>query len=221
VILGVMLAAANQLSGITAILEYAKQLFLTIEEGDKSEADISVMMLGFFQVLITVTSGFFINRFGRRPMMLVGMGVLTVALIIGFFVTQFIEEHERITVLVVFLHVLGYSVSLGPICMMYAVEALEDISIVIIVNWGLYSFITLAGDYLIESIGLPVLFLTFGVSSIFCFWYFYFYMVETKNTTRKKIWENIEGIKINWEKSFNIFSDITSKKKNGEDGENK
>jgi hypothetical protein len=34
--LAIALAAGNQLTGIYAILEYAKQLFLTIEDGDES-----------------------------------------------------------------------------------------------------------------------------------------------------------------------------------------
>jgi MFS family permease len=79
------------------------------------------LVLGFFQVFVTFTSGFLINKFGRRPMMLLGLAVLTIALLTGFFVTQFIDEHEGITVFIVFVHVLGYSISIGPICMMYAV----------------------------------------------------------------------------------------------------
>ena len=31
-------------------------------------------------------------------------------------------------------------------------------------------------------------------------------MVETMNTSRKKIWESIEGIKVDWEKTFDMFS---------------
>jgi hypothetical protein len=85
--------------------------------------------------------------------------------------------------------------------------------LVLITNWGLYTLITLVGDYLIESAGLSTMFLIFGLSSIFSFGFFYLYMVETKNTPRKKIWENIEGIKVDWEKSFNVFSDSHLKKK--------
>lgn len=61
--------------------------------------------------------------------------------------------------------------------MMYAVEALESVSLVIMVNWGLYSIISLAGDYFIESIGLPALFLTFAIGSLLSGMFFYIYMV--------------------------------------------
>ena len=75
-----------------------------------------------------------------------------------------------------------------------------------IVNWGLYTIITLVSEYLIESVGLSFMFLTFGLCSALSLWFFYVYMVETMNTSRKKIWESIEGIKVDWEKTFDMFS---------------
>jgi MFS family permease len=92
-----------------------------IEDGDESEADVSVLGLGFFQVLVTFISGFFINKFGRRPMMLVGMAIVSITLLAGFFITFLVDEHESITIFIIFAYVLGYSISMGPICLMYAV----------------------------------------------------------------------------------------------------
>lgn len=57
------------------------------------------------------------------------------------------------------------------------------------------------------------MFLIFAICSILTFTFFFKYMVESKGTPRKKMWENIEGIKLEWEKSFNVFSDSHFKKK--------
>jgi MFS family permease len=43
-----------------------------------------------FQVVVTLGSGFLINRFGRRPMMLIGEGIVVVALFLGFIVTSLV-----------------------------------------------------------------------------------------------------------------------------------
>lgn len=56
------------------------------------------------------------------------------------------------------------------------------------------------------------MFLIFAICSILTFIFFFKYMVESMGTPRKKIWENIEGIKLEWEKSFNVFSDSHFKK---------
>lgn len=68
---------------------------------------------------------------------------------------------------------------------------------------------------MIESAGLPFMFLIFAICSILTFIFFFRYMVESMGTPRKKIWENIEGIKLEWEKSFNVFSDSHFKKELG------
>ena len=57
------------------------------------------------------------------------------------------------------------------------------------------------------------MFLIFAVCSVLTFIFFFKYMVESKDTPRKKLWESIEGIQVNWEKSFNVFSDSNIKKR--------
>jgi MFS family permease len=42
------------------------------------------MLLGFFQVLTTLLGGFLINRFGRRPLMLIGHGIVVFSLFSEF-----------------------------------------------------------------------------------------------------------------------------------------
>ena len=182
-----MLAFANQFSGISAILEYAKQLFLVLEDGDEDSADNYVLTLGFFQFFVTIIGGFLINRFGRRLLMLSGLGVIIISLLIGLIITFFIEEHENYTIFVIFTHSIGYSISLGPICMLYAVEALENIQIVLCVNQGLTIVITLISDMFIQSIEIYVLFAVFAVGSILSFIFFAKFMVQSKDTSRKMI----------------------------------
>ena len=70
--ISIVLAFANQLSGINAILFYAKQVFEQISNGDKIVAQQYTLYLGLLQVVVTFISGFLINRFGRRTLMLVG-----------------------------------------------------------------------------------------------------------------------------------------------------
>jgi hypothetical protein len=57
------------------------------------------------------------------------------------------------------------------------------------------------------------MFLIFAICSILTFTFFFKYMVESMGTPKKKIWESIEGIKVDWEKSFNVFSDSHIKKR--------
>jgi hypothetical protein len=68
--LGFVLAIANQLSGINAIIYYAKQLFERVS--DEKTALEYTFNLGLMQVIVTFFSGFMINNYGRRTLMLLG-----------------------------------------------------------------------------------------------------------------------------------------------------
>jgi len=68
--LAFVIAIANQLSGINAIIFYAKQLFEQVS--DSKTALKYTYYLGVLQVVVTFFSGFLINNYGRRTLMLFG-----------------------------------------------------------------------------------------------------------------------------------------------------
>lgn len=153
------------------------------------------MILGFFQFFVTLLSGFVINRVGRRPMMLIGMTIILISLLSGFFISFLVDEHEAYTVWIIFFHVLGYSISIGPLCFIYAVEILENINIFLITYWGFGIITSLSFDFLIEyknGDGVPFMFCIYFIGSLLCFIFFYKKMIETKSVPKKKIYELIE-----------------------------
>lgn len=186
-----MLAVASQASGIVAILEYSKQLFVKIDQ-DESEASSTLLILGFFQVVVTFISGFFINRFGRRPMMLIGEIIIVASLLACLLMTMLVERHEILTTAFIFVYMLGYSISIGPLFMIYAVETMSNLQIVIQTYWGLMVVLTLTTDLLIEEVGLPIMFGIFFVGSALCLRYFQQKMIETKGVPKKEIKSLIE-----------------------------
>lgn len=82
-----MLAVANQFTGIVVIFQYAKQLFVELDNKNIAEANKTLLILGFFQVAITLMGGFLINKFGRRPMMLTGFTIIVLSLLASIVVT--------------------------------------------------------------------------------------------------------------------------------------
>lgn len=68
--MAVVLACANQLSGINAIIYYAKQIFEHIVTPE--QALENTYYLGVLQTVVTFASGFMINNYGRRTLMLFG-----------------------------------------------------------------------------------------------------------------------------------------------------
>lgn len=82
VLMGLVLALANQLSGINAIIYYAKQIFEHIVSPE--QALVNTYYLGLLQMVVTLISGFMINNYGRRTLMLLGSSIIVFSLLMAF-----------------------------------------------------------------------------------------------------------------------------------------
>ncbi|WP_200910869.1 MULTISPECIES: sugar porter family MFS transporter [unclassified Sphingomonas] len=80
----IAIALFNQLSGINALLYYAPRIFELAGAGADS-ALLQSIAVGGTNLVFTVAALFFIDRFGRRPLLLVGSIVCAAALLmVGF-----------------------------------------------------------------------------------------------------------------------------------------
>ena len=120
IIMGIMIAVSNQVCGINAIFFYAKQLFTTLTNNDQDAVTRNLFGLGVFQVLMTFVSSMFLDRFGRRSLMLIGLTIVVGSLFSAFLATEVLNLSSGIVVFFIFLHIFGFSISLGPVCCLYA-----------------------------------------------------------------------------------------------------
>jgi predicted MFS family arabinose efflux permease len=118
--MGIVIAISNQFCGINAIFFYAKQLFTTLTNNDQDAVKRNLFGLGVFQVLMTFVSSIYLDRFGRRSLMLMGLTIVVGSLFLAFIATEVLNLSSGIVVFFVFLHIFGFSISLGPICCLYA-----------------------------------------------------------------------------------------------------
>ncbi|MEK9212950.1 sugar porter family MFS transporter [Sphingomonas sp. 2378] len=77
----IAIAMFNQLSGINALLYYAPRIFELAGAGADS-ALLQSIAVGGTNLLFTVAALFFIDRFGRRPLLIVGSVVCAAALLL-------------------------------------------------------------------------------------------------------------------------------------------
>lgn len=191
--LALVLALANQFSGINAILFYAKQVFEHINLNNKDAALEYTFYLGVLQVIITFGSGFLINSFGRRSLMILGESIIVGSLVLGFMFDHWASNSERLITLVVFTHIIGFSISLGPVSMLYVAEMMENITLVVCAVWIFTLFVSMVSEIMITTYGIGNVFLFYGVVSLWCLVYLYGNMVESKGLSRKELVSRIEG----------------------------
>jgi len=112
-VIGIVLAILQQVTGINAVLYYAPEIFKNL--GSKTQtALLQTVVVGAVNIGFTVIAIWMVDRLGRRPLMLIGATGMGLALLsLGF------AFHFNQTGLWVFLFVLAYigcfAMSLGPI----------------------------------------------------------------------------------------------------------
>lgn len=114
IIVGVLLSAFQQFVGINVVLYYAAEIFKTM--GNSTDmALLQQIIVGVINLSFTVLAILTVDRFGRKPLMIIGALVMGVSMIIlGFtFSTHSVGLGSLICML---LYTAGFAMSWGPVC---------------------------------------------------------------------------------------------------------
>ena len=57
------------------------------------------------------------------------------SLLSGYLFSILADDSEKYITIVVFIHIIGFSLSLGPVSMLYVAEMMENITLVVITVW--------------------------------------------------------------------------------------
>ena len=109
--------------------------------------------------------------------MLVGETIIVFSLISSFLVDHIIEKNELYITIFVFLHIIGFSLSLGPVSMLYVAEMTEDMTFAICLVWIFTLFVSMVSEIMIKNLGIGNTFLFYGLISLFCLSYLFRNMV--------------------------------------------
>ncbi len=126
IMLAVMIALFNQLSGINAVLYYAPHIFNMAGFG-KSAALLNSMGIGGVFFIFTVAAMAVIDKMGRKKIMLVGtigyiVSLGTIAWAFFTYGTEFTEAGSRVVLLSVFLFVASHAFGQGTVIWVFLSE---------------------------------------------------------------------------------------------------
>jgi SP family arabinose:H+ symporter-like MFS transporter len=123
-VLAVLLMAFSQFCGINAIMYFSTKIFATAGGGTNA-AFTSSVWVGLINLLFTFVAIGFVDRAGRRPLLLVGTAVQTVALgLVGWmFHTQ--QQGPGLLVCVI-LFIAAFAMAMGPIGWLFCSEVFPN-----------------------------------------------------------------------------------------------
>jgi SP family xylose:H+ symportor-like MFS transporter len=113
IVVGILLSAFQQLVGINAVLYYGPQMFANMGfKGDASFAQTVIM--GIVMVVFTLIATVTVDKWGRRPLLILGALIMAVSMIaLGF---MFYAGSMGLSALIVVcIYIAGFSLSWGPV----------------------------------------------------------------------------------------------------------
>jgi SP family xylose:H+ symportor-like MFS transporter len=113
IVVGILLSAFQQLVGINAVLYYGPQMFANMGfTGDASFAQTVIM--GIVMVVFTLIATVTVDKWGRKPLLIVGALIMAVSMIaLGF---MFYAGSMGLgALIVVCIYIAGFSLSWGPV----------------------------------------------------------------------------------------------------------
>jgi sugar porter (SP) family MFS transporter len=204
---GIGLALAQQLTGINAIIYYADTIFA--KAGFATPADqaaATTWAVGGVNVLATFIAVAYVDRFGRRPLLLAGLVGMTASLVTVGLCFHWMDGADTsgagtggpttagiITLVALVVFIASFAFSLGPVVWTVINEIFPTrvrgraVSFATAVNWGAAFLVSQFFLTLIDDIGTSNTFFVFAGVAVISFIWISRTVPETKGRTLEEI----------------------------------
>ena len=194
VMLAVLIAFFNQVSGINAIIYYAPRIF----ELTGSGADTALLTsagIGLVNLIFTMIGMLLIDKFGRRTLMFIGSIGLIIAL--GMVSRAFLIEEFTGVPIYLFMFIAFFAMSQGAVIWVFISEVFPNQvraagqSLGSFTHWILAAVIANAFPFFVNSFGAAPIFAFFGVMMFLQLIFVWKLMPETKNLSLEELEEKL------------------------------
>jgi len=195
-IIGVVLAVLQQVTGINTVLYYAPTI---VEDAGLSSAGASLLAtigVGVANLLATIVALTLIDRLGRRPLLLTSLAGMALSLgMLGVVLGHpgLIGAGGGAAVVAMMLYVMAFAIGLGPVFWLLIAEIYPlkvrgtAMSIATLANWGANLIVALTFLTLIDLLGRPETFWLYGALSVCAVVFVYLRVPETKGRSLEEI----------------------------------
>jgi sugar porter (SP) family MFS transporter len=190
--LAILFAVFNQVSGINAIIYYSPRIFEMTGLGRHSSL-LSTVGIGGVNFLFTALAINFIDRLGRKPLMLIGS--LGLILSLGFVAYAFFTKDfsSNIVTVCLLLYIAFFAFSQGAVIWVFIAEIFPNEirakgqTLGSFTHWAMAALITFSFPWLAEKLGGGDIFAFFSVMMCVQFLFVWKKMPETKGRTLEQM----------------------------------
>jgi sugar porter (SP) family MFS transporter len=209
-VVGVGLAIFQQLIGVNAVIYYSPIIFQDAGVSSANTAILATSFVGVVNVIATVVASLVIDKFGRRPLLLWGAGIMTVSLVaLGAIFVIGPNKAGYFILLVLCLYITAFELSFGPIFGLMSAEIFPTrvravgSSISTFANWVANLLVSVTFLSLVNGIGQSGTFWLYAAMGMLAFVFCQRMVPETKG-------KSLEEIEYYWEQQARGMPSSTS-----------
>jgi sugar porter (SP) family MFS transporter len=192
-LVGVGLGVFQQITGINTVIYYAPTICRSAGFESASSAILATVGVGVVNVVMTVLSMWFIDKAGRRPLLLGSLAGMVLSL--GVLALSFGGEGSLgwVTVVGLMLYVGSFAVGMGPVFWLLIAEIYplpvrgKAMAAATLANWGANLVVALTFLSLVHALGSSGAFWLYGAVGVAAWLFAYFLVPETKGKSLEEI----------------------------------
>ncbi|KAK8706586.1 hypothetical protein V6N13_050144 [Hibiscus sabdariffa] len=207
----------QQAIGLDSIVLYSPRIFEKAGIKSSNHKLLATMAVGFVKTIFILVATFFLDKIGRRPLLLSSAAGIVISLaMLGLSLTVIGQSDQKVTwaiglcITMVLSNVAVFSIGMGPVTWVYSTEILplrlraQGASIGVAVNRGTSGLVSMTFISLYEAITIGGAFFLYTGAAVVAFCYFYAFFPETRGRTL----EEMEGL-------FEVTNMVDSAPENG------
>ncbi|CAG9460889.1 unnamed protein product [Pedinophyceae sp. YPF-701] len=200
---GMSLMLFQQITGQPSVLYYAAQILQAVGFGTAEESTGLSVVLGLFKLIMTAVAVLYVDKAGRRPLLLGGVAALCASLFaLAAAQGGLLGASGPVVALVAFLLYVGaYQISFGPISWLIVGEVFplavrgQAIALATLINFGSNFLVSLVLPSMQEVLGQSLTYAAFGSVAVLAVASIYLSVPETKGKSLEEIEEMMIGDK--------------------------
>ncbi len=196
-LVGILLAVFQQVTGINVVMYYAPAIFKSAGFGNDS-ALFQTALMGMVNLTFAVVSMFFVDKMGRKPLMVIGSIGMSIAMTL--LALTFISGHTQgyFVLICIMGYLAAFGFSLGPVVWVLIAEIFPNrvrsyaVAIATFMLWGANFIVSLTFPYLLNNLK-GYSFVIYGSMCLLCLIFVWKYLQETKGKTLEQIERDFMG----------------------------
>lgn len=197
IMVGVLLSGFQQFVGINVVLYYAPEIFKTMGAATDA-ALLQQIIVGAVNLSFTVLAIFTVDKFGRRPLMIIGALIMAVSmLMLG--TTFYVHAVGLGSLVCMLVYTAGFAMSWGPVCWVLLAEIFPNsirstvMSIAVAGQWIANFLVSWTfpmldkNQYLTDTFHHGMAYWIYGCMGLLAAWFIWKFVPETKGKTLEQM----------------------------------